>query len=319
MDEQPTGREVFHGKLISVRVETLPQPIGGTRDFEIVEHPDAVAVVAVRTAADGVPEVALVRQQRPAVARELWEIPAGLVDRGEERDERATAARELCEETGYQAERWALLTRELPSPGYSSEAISIYLAQDLHPAVGSTPDQPADPTEIEAVRWLPLDETLRLGEAGKIEDGKTVLGLTLAAVRLGVLGGEEASAMPMDLTNAPFARNAAYRTAGAERAPASGDGDSDSETTLRLDNMLLEEFNYANVTAYQAMEDRARMFNLYLILIGVVASAIGAVYQLGKQLGGSSANIQPLLIVLLGVGAFLGAVFFIMLIHLRQA
>jgi 8-oxo-dGTP pyrophosphatase MutT (NUDIX family) len=305
MDERPASREVFHGKLITVRVETVPQPIGGTRDFEIVEHPDAVAVVAVRPAANGLPEVALVRQQRPAVARELWEIPAGLVDRGEERDERETAARELREETGYQAERWVRLTRELPSPGFSNEAISIFLAEDLYPATGAAPDRPADPTEIEAVRWLPLGEAVRLGETGEIEDGKTVLGLTLAAARLGILGGEEASEMPLDPTNAPFARRAPYR-AGATAG-------------LSIDNLLLEEFNYISVTAYQAMEDRARMFNLYLILMGVVATAVGAVFQIGQQLGAGEAGAQALLVALLVIGALLGTVFFVMLIRLRQA
>lgn len=305
MDERRESREVFHGKLISVRVETLPQPIGGTRDFEIVEHSDAVAVVAVRPAADGSPEVALVRQRRPAVARDLWEIPAGLVDRGEERDERETAARELREETGYQAERWALLTRELPSPGYSNEAISIFLAEGLHAAAGATPDRPADPTEIEAVRWLSLSEAVRLGETGEIEDGKTVLGLTLAAARLGVLGGEEASEMPMDPTNAPFARQAPYKT--------------NAIPGLNLENMILEEFNYISVTAYQAMEDRARMFNLYLILMGVVATAVGAVFQIGQQLGAGDAGAQALLVGLLVIGALLGTVFFVMLIRLRQA
>lgn len=91
------------------------------------------------------------------------------------------------------------------------------------------------------------------------------------------------------------------------------------DTTLKLESMLLEEFNYASVTAYQALEDRARMFNLYLLLIGVVASAVGAIYQIAKPDSSSSGGLQNLVILLLGAGAVLGAIFFAKLIRLRQA
>src|SRR5262249_41173936 len=96
MSNEPTSQDVFKGQLISVRVETLPEPVGGTTRIEIVEHPDGVAIVALRTdnsAADGsargslgAPMVALVRQPRPAVGRETWELPAGLVDADEQDD-----------------------------------------------------------------------------------------------------------------------------------------------------------------------------------------------------------------------------------------
>jgi 8-oxo-dGTP pyrophosphatase MutT (NUDIX family) len=329
MSEAHEREEVYRGAFINVRVETLPEPIGGTRRFEIVEHPDAVAIVAVRSDPDmlgGDLQVALVRQRRPAIGTDLWEIPAGIVDRADVAQFELTAARELREETGYEAAVWQRLTRELPSPGFSTEAITIFLATGVHPAPGATPDRSADPTEIESVRWLPLAQALRLCQSGEIEDGKTILGLTLASAILAKHSDSSAtgdSAMPRDALNMPYKRPATYRA--DESGPDETPGGLDS--TLKLDNMLLEEFNYASVTAYQALEDRARMFNLYLLLIGVVASGIGAIYQLGKQNGTASnaantaANnsLQLLVVVLLLAAAFLGLVFFLKVIYLRRA
>jgi len=137
MQEQGSSEVLFHGKLITLRIETIPQPRGGTNRFEIVEHPDAVAVVALRfPTEDGSnlePEVILVNQERPAIKKQTWEIPAGLVDKSERDSLIQAAARELQEETGYVADHWHLLTREYPSPGFSTEAISIYLATQIHP------------------------------------------------------------------------------------------------------------------------------------------------------------------------------------------
>lgn len=80
--------------------------------------------------------------------------------------------------------------------------------------------------------------------------------------------------MPSDATNMPHPRNAPYRS--SESASIASDK---LDTTLKLENMLLEEYNYAKLTAYQAMEDRTRIFKLYLLLIGILASGLGAVYQ----------------------------------------
>lgn len=115
--------------------------------------------------------------------------------------------------------------------------------------------------------------------------------------------------MPRDIDNMPFARSAPFQvkeTQGAEPRDAS----------LHLESMLLEEFNYASVTAYQAQEDRARMFNLYLLLIGVLGSGLAAVYQLG---GGLKAFAGELSVALLVVAGLMGIAFFVKLIRLRQA
>ena len=115
--------------------------------------------------------------------------------------------------------------------------------------------------------------------------------------------------MPRDIENMPFARSATYQEPEpAETGPR--------DASLRLESMLLEEFNYASVTAYQANEDRARMFNLYLLLIGVLGSGLAAVYQLG---GGLKSYAGELTVALLLVAGFMGIAFFIKLIRLRQA
>jgi ADP-ribose pyrophosphatase len=289
-------REVFHGDLLTVRVQTVTSPSGAPQRYEIVEHPDAVAIVALRVdprAPEAGSQVALVRQSRPAVARETWELPAGLVRPDERGAPQRAAERELREETGAVARTWRQLTREYPSPGFSTEAITIFLATEVE-VVGP---MGADP-DILGVQWLPLSQALERVRTGEIEDGKTLLGLTLAASLAPTAGG---TPMPKDPTNMPFSRSQA---AGAQ------DGQ------LHLETMLMEEFNYAGVTAYQAYEDRARMFNLYLLLIGVLASGLGALYQLG---GGFQAFTPSLSLGLLFIAGSLGVVFFVQLIRLRQA
>lgn len=115
--------------------------------------------------------------------------------------------------------------------------------------------------------------------------------------------------MPMDALNPPGQRDAPFREAEA------GSGGHDSG--LKIESMLLEEFNYAATTAYQAMEDRARMFNMYLLVVGILGSAFGAIYPLG----GSAARsfIQPIAAVVLFAAGVAGIAFFVLLIRLRQA
>jgi len=112
--------------------------------------------------------------------------------------------------------------------------------------------------------------------------------------------------MPMDPTNPPGQRDKPFR----ENEGGGHDGG------LKIENMLLEEFNYASTTAYQAMEDRARMFNMYLLVVGILGSAFGAIYPLG---GAKSSFIQPIAAVVLFAAGIAGIAFFVLLIRLRQA
>jgi ADP-ribose pyrophosphatase len=183
---------VFEGRLFSVRREPVYHSDGSVSLYEIVDHPDAAAVVALREPAEvtsvapgngpGTWLVALVRQERPAIGKETLELPAGLVQPDEVGHAERTAARELQEETGWKASKWQLLTRQYPSAGFSTEAIWIYLATDLEEAAGVVPD----PHEVLGLDWLPLSQALTLCRNGAIDDGKTLVGLFLAADALGV-------------------------------------------------------------------------------------------------------------------------------------
>lgn len=172
----------FKGHLVTVRLQPVTRPDGREALFEVVEHPDAVAIVAVRyePTAGGTarPLVALVHQPRPVIGRDdSLEIPAGLVDADERGNPEHTAARELREETGYEAGRLRLLTKEYSSPGFTDEALYIYLATELRPAAG---DHTPDPSEIAKLDWVPLAEAMRLCREGRMDDSKTLIGLWLA-------------------------------------------------------------------------------------------------------------------------------------------
>jgi hypothetical protein len=117
--------------------------------------------------------------------------------------------------------------------------------------------------------------------------------------------------MPRDATNMPHPRHSPSHS--SESASATNDK---LDSALKLENILLEEFNYASLTAYQAMEDRTRMFNLYLLMVGILASGLGVVYQLSGRIGTYS---RPLAIALLLIAGIVGVAFFMKLIRLRQA
>ncbi|HEU5440641.1 MAG TPA: NUDIX hydrolase [Ktedonobacterales bacterium] len=184
---RPRARTIYTGKLITIRQIPVTHADGSTTPYEIVGHPDAVAIVAIRydpaptREPYAEPRVALVRQRRPAVGKDLLEIPAGLVEPEERDHPDLTAVRELREETGFLASDWQLLTRVFTSPGFTNEAISIYLARSLEQIPGAAPD----PHEIDSLEWMPLAEALNLVRDGAIDDSKSVIGLLLARDALG--------------------------------------------------------------------------------------------------------------------------------------
>lgn len=155
------SRLVYDGRLIDVTVERW-----GDTEREIVEHPGAVAIVAI----DAERRLWLVRQLREAVRETLVELPAGTREEGEE--PLATAQRELREECGLTGGDWSELGAFWTTPGFCRERIVVYLAEGVEPGEAS----PEEDEEIEVVRWAVDDLEARLGE---IEDAKTLAGLLL--------------------------------------------------------------------------------------------------------------------------------------------
>jgi ADP-ribose pyrophosphatase len=165
LEETASSRTLHMGKSFSFKTDMVRLPSGRVTSRDIVDHPGAVAVVAV----DG-PEIVMVRQYRYAAGRELLEIPAGTLERSEDPD--ACAARELREETGYVAKTWRRLLRCYMAPGYSSEVIHFYVAEGLEP-VGSSPEE----DESITVERVTFDAALRMIEDNTIVDAKTVAGV----------------------------------------------------------------------------------------------------------------------------------------------
>lgn len=166
------SREVYRGRIIRVREDTVLLPNGKEGRREVVEHPGGVGILAL----DG-DDVLLVRQYRYAFSRVLTEIPAGKREPGEEPS--VTARRELKEEIGAEAEKWTELGALIASPGCYGETLYLYLAQEL--TFGAThPDE----DEFLDVLRMPFDQAVELCMRGELTDAKTVAALLKAKILL---------------------------------------------------------------------------------------------------------------------------------------
>ena len=170
------SQELVQGKLLRVRRDTVRMPDGAVAARELVEHPGAVAILAL----DEAERVLLIRQYRHPVGAELWEIPAGLRDVTGE-PVRHTAERELLEETGYRASDWRVLADYFSSPGYSTERLRIFLARGLTEVPAA--ERHYVPQAEEAylrLAWVPLEETVRRFLAGDMHNGVAGVGILSA-------------------------------------------------------------------------------------------------------------------------------------------
>lgn len=163
---------IWAGRVFRVGVVQVVGPDGQDHARDVVHHPGAVAVVPLHE--DGT--VTLVYQYRVALDRGIWEIPAGLRDVDGEPTE-TTARRELAEETGLAAGQVSHLVTFHNSPGFSDEAVHIFLATDL----STVPDDRQGLEEQHmVVERIPLAEALEMVAGGRITDAKTVIGLLRA-------------------------------------------------------------------------------------------------------------------------------------------
>jgi ADP-ribose pyrophosphatase len=162
------SRQVYSGKILNLRVDRVSVPGKGQAIREVVEFHGGAAIVAL----DEADRVLLIRQYRYAVDRELWELPAGILEPGEPPE--VCAARELQEETGYQAARVEPLCRFYSTPGGTNEMLHIFVATGLAPG---GPRLEAD--ERIEVFPIPLGQALDMIERGEVVDGKTIIGLLM--------------------------------------------------------------------------------------------------------------------------------------------
>lgn len=172
-DFETVGSEtVYRGKILAMRADEVRMPGGAVAVREVVEHYGAVAVVAV----DDDLRLAMVYQYRHAVGRRLWELPAGLLDEPGE-DAAVAAARELREEAGVVAGDWRVLIDAISSPGFSDEAVRVFLARDLsHVPRPEASDEEADLT----VDWIALPEAVDRVLAGEIVNAIGAAGVLAA-------------------------------------------------------------------------------------------------------------------------------------------
>ena len=166
-------RTVFHGRVFTVRVETISLPKGGELKAEIIRHPGSVVIVPVTTQN----EILLVRQYRPAIGKWAWELPAGSLKPGEEVEH--AARRECQEETGQIASRLERLGSFYPTPGYCDELMTFFKASGLRtPRAGDEEAHQDEDEDIEA-RPFARDELQKMISSGEIIDLKTIAGLSL--------------------------------------------------------------------------------------------------------------------------------------------
>ena len=168
-----SSREQFRGRVFNVTVDTIREG-DKVYDREVVHHSGSAVIVAVFDDAT----VALVRQYRHPAVRFLLEAPAGTLADGERPD--AGAARELQEELGLTAARLEKLAEFFVSPGFLEEKMWVFLATDF-----SEGKQNLDDDEFLDLVRLPMAEALEMITSGEIQDAKTIIGLMLAAPRVG--------------------------------------------------------------------------------------------------------------------------------------
>ncbi len=168
-----SSKTVYSSKTFWVTQDEVREPCGVEATREVIRHNGSVVVLAVDKETNPKdPGILLIRQYRHAAGKILIELPAGRIEPGEKLI--PAGKRELLEETGYRARRWSRHANYYASPGFLTETMTILLAEGLSQGEA----EPEEDEKIE-VQMTPLSEVIRLIHSGKIEDGKTLIGVLL--------------------------------------------------------------------------------------------------------------------------------------------
>lgn len=159
---------IYEGKIFSLRRDILTFDDSPSYHWDIVIHPGAVAVLPIQNNGD----LVLIKQWRRAIGKILYEIPAGLLEKGESPE--FCAQREIQEETGYRAKEIIPLGGIYTAPGFCNEYLHLFLAKDLEEA-----PLPPDIHEAIDVEEMPLKRALDLIDNHTIVDAKTISVLLL--------------------------------------------------------------------------------------------------------------------------------------------
>ena len=167
-----SSREIYDGRVISLRVDEIEVKPGLNVRREVVSHPGAVVMLPI----DAEGRILWVRQYRYAAGRSLLELPAGTLEKGESPEE--TARRELAEEVGFAAAHWEKLGGFYSAPGFCQEYLHAFVATELTV-------QQADGDEDEDIEVVPLtvEESMARILAGEVEDAKSLATLLLYTQR----------------------------------------------------------------------------------------------------------------------------------------
>jgi ADP-ribose pyrophosphatase len=160
---------IYRGHAFNIRRDEVRFPNQHTMHLDIIEHPGAVTILPI----DAEGRILFVRQYRHATGKELLELPAGTLNVGEQPD--TCALREIREETGFAAGNLIKLGEFYLAPGYSTEYMVVYLANELHPD-----PLPGDADEFITLEAIPIKQAYDLALNGDLQDGKSLAALLLA-------------------------------------------------------------------------------------------------------------------------------------------
>ena len=163
-----SSETLLKGRAFLIRRDHLKTPDGHKTKLDIIEHGGSVIIIPVDK--DG--NLIFVRQYRHAAGMDLLELPAGTLEKDE--DPAVCAAREIREETGFAANKIQKIGDFYLAPGYSTEFMHVYLAQELR----HDPLE-ADVDEFLSVETIPLADAFQMAERGEIPDAKSLAALLL--------------------------------------------------------------------------------------------------------------------------------------------